>query len=348
MQYRPFLEAAGFDVELKSFFDTDYLSSLYAGEKSSYSVPHSYARRIQDMVRSKGSTDLIWLEKEALPWVPSVLEGRLMPSGVPVVSDFDDAVFHRYDRHRFKPIRALLGRKFEHVMKNSACVFAGNAYLAEYARNAGTRAVEVVPTVVDVERYRVKPYADEGPEPIIGWIGTPSTWRECVEPFLPVLRGVARTHNARIVAVGSRMTPSEEGGIHFLPFSEEEEPLRIRTMDIGVMPLPDTPWMRGKCGYKLIQYMACGLPVVASPVGVNSEIVEHGVNGFLAETPDDWSQALKTLIDDPELRWQMGAAGRKRVEERYSLQVYGPRVASLLSEIVSQGGPARGILRQKS
>jgi glycosyltransferase involved in cell wall biosynthesis len=114
------------------------------------------------------------------------------------------------------------------------------------------------------------------------------------------------------------------------------------------MPLPDTPWMRGKCGYKLIQYMACGLPVVASPVGVNADIVEHGVNGFLVETPDDWSRALKTLIGNPDLRRQMGAAGRKRVEERYSLQVYGPRVASLLSEIAAQGRAAHSVMERKS
>jgi len=271
-----------------------------------------------------------------------------MPTGIPVVSDFDDAVFHRYDMHRFKPVQTLLGQKFAHVMKNSASVFAGNAYLADYARGAGSAAIEIVPTVVDVDYYRVKADRDNGAEPVIGWIGTPSTWRECVEPFLPVFRNVAQTYGARIEAVGARMASGEEAGIHFLPWREEVEIDRINAMDIGVMPLPDTPWMRGKCGYKLIQYMACGLPVVASPVGVNADIVEHGVSGFLAETPAAWSRALETLIRNPELRKKMGAAGRKRVEERYSLQVYGPRVASLLSEIATQGRPAHRMAEQKS
>lgn len=348
MQYRPFLEAAGFDVDLKSFFDADYLPSLYAGRKPSSAIWRSYPRRVQDLLQAKGKPDLVWLEKEALPWVPSVLEGRFMPSGIPVVSDFDDAVFHRYDMHRLKPVRALLGRKFTHVMKNSACVFAGNAYLADYARDAGATAIEIVPTVVDVAHYWVKAHRDVDAEPVIGWIGTPSTWRECVEPFLPVFRDVAQTYGARIEAVGARMTSGEEAGIHFLPWSEEGEIERINAMDIGVMPLPDTPWMRGKCGYKLIQYMACGLPVVASPVGVNADIVEHGVNGFFAETPDDWSRALKTLIGNPDLRRQMGAAGRKRVEERYSLQVYGPRVASRLREIAAQGRATHRVMERKS
>jgi glycosyltransferase involved in cell wall biosynthesis len=348
MQYRPFLEAAGLDVEIKSFFDAEYLPSLYAGEKPSSAIMRSYARRLWDLLQAKGRADLIWLEKEAFPWVPSVLEGPFMPSGIPVVSDFDDAVFHRYDMHRLKPVRTLLGRKFAHVMKNSACVFAGNAYLANYARNAGAAAIKIVPTVVDVDHYRVKVDRDKGAEPVIGWIGTPSTWRECVEPFLPVFRGVAQTYGARIDVVGARMTSGTEADINFLPWSEEGEIERINAMDIGIMPLPDTPWMRGKCGYKLIQYMACGLPVVASPVGVNADIVEHGVNGFLAETPDDWSRALKTLIGNPDLRRQMGAAGRKRVEERYSLQVYGPRVASLLSEIAARGRAAHRMIPEKS
>lgn len=348
MQYRPYLEAAGFEVELKSFFDTDYLPSLYAGKKPLSAIWRSYTRRVQDLVRAKGKADLIWLEKEALPWVPSVLEGNLMPSGIPVVSDFDDAVFHRYDMHRHKLVRTLLGRKFAHVMQHSACVFAGNDYLADYARNAGASGIEIVPTTVDVEHYRVKAHKDKSAEQVIGWIGTPSTWRECVETFLPVFRDVAQTHGARINAVGARISCGEEAGVHFLPWSEEGEIESINSMDIGVMPLPDTPWMRGKCGYKLVQYMACGLPVVASPVGVNAEIVEHGVNGFLAETADDWSRALKALISNPELRWKMGAAGRKRVEERYSLQVYGPRVASLLKEVAAQGRNAQLKMGQKS
>jgi len=107
-------------------------------------------------------------------------------------------------------------------------------------------------------------------------------------------------------------------------------------MDIGVMPMPDTPWTRGKCGYKLIQYMACGLPVVAAPVGVNAEIVEHGVNGFLASTDQEWREALSTLLANPELRRRMGAAGRKKVEEHYSLQVWGPRVAELLRSVIEK------------
>jgi hypothetical protein len=120
-------------------------------------------------------------------------------------------------------------------------------------------------------------------------------------------------------------------------WSEDSEVAMIQSMDIGIMPLTDSPWARGKCGYKLIQYMACGLPVVASPVGVNADIVEHGVNGFLATTEDEWRQALTTLLRDPDLRRRMGAAGRRKVETDYSLQVWGPRVAAIFHEIAGGG-----------
>jgi len=105
-------------------------------------------------------------------------------------------------------------------------------------------------------------------------------------------------------------------------------------MDVGIMPLTDTPWARGKCGYKLIQYMACGLPVIASPVGVNAEIVEHGVNGFLASTENEWRAALGVLLGDSSLRQRMGAEGRRKVEREYSLAVWGPKVAAMLQSVV--------------
>ena len=115
-----------------------------------------------------------------------------------------------------------------------------------------------------------------------------------------------------------------------VPWTEQTEVASVASFDIGIMPLVDESFERGKCGYKLIQYMACGLPVVASPVGVNRQIVEHGVNGFLAETPAQWEQALHTLLADAGLRQRMGSAGRRKVEAQYCLQVTGPKLASLL------------------
>jgi glycosyltransferase involved in cell wall biosynthesis len=124
------------------------------------------------------------------------------------------------------------------------------------------------------------------------------------------------------------------------PWSEETEVSEIQRFDIGIMPLVDSPWERGKCGYKLIQYMACGLPVVASPVGVNEEIVVNGENGYLARTPDDWLTAFRMLSADAVFRRNMGAFGRLAVERKYCLQVTAPRVAKLFNDVMVQG--ARG------
>jgi len=146
-----------------------------------------------------------------------------------------------------------------------------------------------------------------------------------------------KQNQALFRAVGAAMQPETVGSLEILPWTEDTEVSLIQNMDIGVMPLPETPWTRGKCGYKLIQYMACGLPVVASPVGVNCEIVEHGVNGFLAETNEEWRSAVETLLSDADLRRRMGAAGRKKVEDSYSLQVWGPRVAQMLRQVADEG-----------
>jgi glycosyltransferase involved in cell wall biosynthesis len=328
-QYRPYLEALGMRVETAPFFDDAYLSRLYAGERQGPGAVRHYVDRGRQLLRGRRA-DLIWLEIEALPWLPWLIERRVLPAGVPLVTDYDDAVFHRYDRHGSPLVRSLLGRKIDRLMAHSDLVLVGNAYLAERATRAGARVVEIVPTVVDVAAYQ--PLDRPSSEPVtIGWIGSPSTWDAFVAPLLPDLAGILDTGSVRFRAVGASLR--HRGLLHadFLDWTEETEIGLIQGMDIGIMPLPDTPWTRGKCGYKLIQYMACGLPVIASPVGVNREIVEHGVNGFLAATPAEWHAALGALIADRHLRRAFGQAGRATVERAYSLQVHGPRVARLLA-----------------
>mgnify|MGYP003633235304 CR=1 FL=1 len=289
-QYVPFLEAEGFQVSTRPFFDATYISALYGGGSRKAHLGRYIRTRLADL-RAAGSADVIWLEKEALPWLPWLLERPAWPRDVPVVSDHDDAVFHRYDRHRRASVRGLLGGKIDGVMAASHIVMAGNPYIADRARTAGAgHAAPMQRLIVDVVIPR---------------------------------GGLFR-------AIGARGTSEIEDGTEYLPWSEDTEVEAIRGMDVGIMPLDDSPWSRGKCGYKLIQYMACGRPVVASPTGVNTEIVEHGVNGFLARTAKDWRDALITLLDDPALRARMGAAGRAKVERSYSLQVWAPRVAALL------------------
>jgi len=337
MQYIPYLSKAGFDVEVASLFDAEYLDAMYAGRRSIASMKRYYLNRLHQL---RSSADLVWLENEALPWIPWPMEKLVWPKNIPVVSDFDDAIFHRYDQSRHSLVRKGLGQKIDHVMRASKVVFAGNKYLAERVGKAGAESVEIIPTVLDTEAYT--PGQIKNPDGIVrlGWVGTPETWSSFASQYANMLSCLASSFGGVCRIVGAEAVLRLEGPFEFLPWSEETEVTAINGMDIGLMPLPDTPWTRGKCGYKLIQYMACGLPVVASPVGVNCEIVEHGVNGFLAETDGEWRSAIKTLLSDAELRHRMGAAGRKKVEDSYSLQVWGPRVSQMLREVADEGRKA--------
>lgn len=328
MQYVPALQAAGIDVEIAPFFDEAYLVNLYAGKRKPVAAVRSYLHRVAHLLRIQ-QPDLIWIEKEALPWVPWGLERMLLPPGIPFVSDYDDAVFHRYDQHRLASVRWGLGRKLDHVMAASRLVIAGNAYLADRAHTAGAPWVEIVPTVVDAGAYDITPLRHADGRLRIGWVGTPGTWADYMAPMLPMLLGLAREGGAVVRGVGASGA-SADPALEILPWSEDSESAMIQGMGMGLMPLDDTPWSRGKCGYKLIQYMACGIPVIASPVGVNAEIVEHGVTGFLARTPEEWREAVRLLLADPDLRRRMGAAGRQRVEQHYSLQKWAGRIAELL------------------
>ena len=330
MQYLPALAAAGIAAEVRPFFDDAYVEALNAGQGPGRAVPGYYLRRWRDLRAARG--DLLWLEKEAFPWLPSWFERIALPRHLPLICDYDDAVFHRYDLHRSAVVRAMLGRKIDRLMRRAALVTAGNAYLAGRARAAGAARVEIVPTVVDAAAYDTAPLPPGDGRPRIGWIGSPGTWETYMQPLLPMLQDMAREHGALIRAVGTGPGPETEQ-LERLPWAEETESRLIQSMDIGIMPLDDSPWARGKCGYKLIQYMACGLPVIASPVGVNREIVEDGVTGFLVTTDAEWRAALARLLADAGLRRRMGAEGRRRMEERYSLQVWGPRVAQMLRQV---------------
>lgn len=334
-QYVPALESAGIQVRVAPLLDDAYVRGLHGGSVPVSSILRGYAERLSALV-SLQDCDAVWLEKEALPWMPSWLELALLGTRLPLIVDYDDAVFHRYDQHGNPLVRRLLGRKIDAVMRRADLVTAGNGYLAERAASAGCRRVERLPTVVDLDRYRVAGERMRDGPVVIGWIGSPST-AGYLRQLDPALRALAREHVIRCVAVGARADQVQGALFERREWTEESEVNAITGFDIGIMPLPDEPWERGKCGYKLIQYMACGVPVVASPVGVNTEIVTPGVNGALAATPEQWLAALAQLADDPELRARQGAEGRRRVEAWYSLQAQAPRLVGMLQEAVRRG-----------
>lgn len=256
-----------------------------------------------------GSYDLIFIHRVLLPqW----LVRRIVLRGRPIIFDFDDAISLEgfYNRR-------ISEQRLQVVLNAANLVITSSLYNADAVREQ-CRTVEVIPSSVDNRRYRTKS-AYRHPDPVtIGWIGSPST-----TPYLAgvssVLRNLNRLHSIKVVTIGADRNFRFEEVDHInKSWNEKSEADDLLECDIGIMPLPDNEWTRGKGGYKLLQYMAAGLPVVASPVAVNREIVQDGVNGFLATTEQDWLKKLSLLIEDAELRERMGQKGRALVEQRYS------------------------------
>lgn len=238
-----------------------------------------------------------------------------------LVLDIDDAVFLRYPE-KFGKIAALCD-----------AIVAGNNGLAEVSRRACPR-VTVIPTAIDLADYPCAPAPERSGPPVIGWIGTPANVPYLKEA-LPALRGLhgIRPFVFRVITSRADVVRAlgDEVPIEFRQWRADSAIDEIRDFDIGVMPLPEGDWERYKCGFKLLQYMACGKAAVASPVGVNAEIVEHGVNGMLATSTADWTRALDQLLADPESRRRLGQAARRTVESRYSVDGHAATYAAVLS-----------------
>jgi glycosyltransferase involved in cell wall biosynthesis len=331
LQYLPYFRSQDIEVKVKPLLSDTYLKALYNGESHWREVFKGYVERILALLTAR-RFDVVIIEKELFPFMPAIAERFLRLMGVPYVVDYDDALFHKYDCHPNPWIRRLLGKKIDSVMRQASCVIAGNDYLAERAQHAGAGKVEIIPTVVDAERYQPTPKAATA-TPIVGWIGTPKTSRY-LNSLVPIFESLKQQMPVRFVAVGANQDDFEGTPVECWPWSETTEVESVQRFDIGLMPLENSPWERGKCGYKLIQYMACGVPVVASPVGVNAVIVKPGENGLLARD-DEWEKQLTTLLQNPELRCSFGSRGRKDVEDWYSLEVQAPRLLSVITESAS-------------
>lgn len=216
-------------------------------------------------------------------------------------------------------------------MRLSRHVIAGNAYLAEYAKHAGAKKVTVIPTVVDYARYS-RERNIQTDQLIIGWIGSPSTQKYLIAIY-PSLLAACSKYKAKLLLIGASIDVKEKLkgiDVEVIPWSEDNEVSYIQKMDIGIMPLNDGPWEKGKCGYKLIQYMACGVAVVASPIGVNYQLVVDNNAGLVASTLSNWRQSLFTLLKSPTLRHNFGQNGRQSVLSKYTLQAQLPTLIQVL------------------
>lgn len=312
-QYVDGLADQGVELQIRHLLDNTYLRRTFDGQAKPWlAMLRAGWQRLADL-RAQRDYQALMLHCELFPLMPAWAERLLLRQ--PYLYDFDDAFYLKYQTGRLCRLSPILGNKFDSVMRGAAVITAGNQVLLDYAapHNANAR---LLPTVVDTSRY-VPRSRTRGREFRAGWIGSPSTAPYLSELIAP-LSALGREGPVRLVVIGGRAPQIPNVEIEECAWSENTEVELINSFDVGLMPLPDDAWARGKCAFKLIQYMACGVPVVASPVGANVDVAQPDC-GLLASNDLQWLEALRILRDQPAHAAAMGIAGRELIEQRYSL-----------------------------
>jgi glycosyltransferase involved in cell wall biosynthesis len=277
-------------------------------------------------LRDLRDDDVVYFQRP-MTELPTTLFERLAARGRRTIFDFDDAIFERRsNRRKFPALVALADR-----------VVAGNPYLAAAA--GAPAKTTIIPTAVDADRYAYQPPREaRGKDVVVGWTGLDINYRQLVHA-LPGLRRALERTGARFLAISNKPPPAALAALRpeFIPWRPETEIEDLARIDVGIMPLPDGPIERGKCAYKLIQYMALGRPGVASPVGANRDVVTEGVDGFLPGDDAGWERAIVDLVEDPALRRAVGERARARVEAAYSVRAVIPLYKEAIA--AARGGP---------
>ena len=331
IQFIPHLQRAGWSVDHRSNRpDRQWRSnlSLRAARAIHYRCGRALMKlnRIRDLAASR-RFDAAFINRDL------AAEGKLFqtvffPLLHRAVFDFDDAIF--------VGDRELIIRR---MCKAAFWVTPGNKYLADYAAHFTDR-ITVIPTVIDTDRYVARNYQrDPAPSVLrVGWSGSDQSIGSTLVPHLPMLEALQRQTNFELVVITNTKPSISSKHLRwrFVPWRADQEEGLEGLFDIGIMPLIDDAFQKGKCGLKLLQYMASGLPAVASPVGVNTEILEHRSTGILASTDREWHEALRCLLSNPQLRQQMGEAARLRCENHYSVKRWLPVLLQLFEKVRSK------------
>jgi glycosyltransferase involved in cell wall biosynthesis len=333
-QWAPLLRREhGIDIEFAVFESPRLTKVLYLpghhAEKAALLIKDTWRRRLA--YRRARDFDAVVIYREAASLGPAIYERLLARAGIPIIYDFDDAIWI--------PGAGSVNGIFSHlrfqaktgtICRLSRAVVVGNEYLASYARRYTDR-VHVVPTSIDLGTYPVQPEAASDGKLVIAWSGSLATLIH-LDAARPAIEKLAKRRKVevRVICNAAPKRGFEGAETTFVPWKGDEEAKAIGASHVGIMPLPDDQFARGKCGLKALQYMATGRPVVLSPVGVNTEIVRSGDNGILAASVDEWVDALDRLGSSPELRVRLGAAGRKTVEERYSSTAVAAQFANVV------------------
>ncbi len=324
-QYIPILVENGFQVTRLPFFSASQYIRVNSRANPAILAGVlivSFIKRIVALLKVPGAA-FVFIHREATPAGPPVIEwiiARLFRKKI--IYDFDDAIWLTDNIHESRIASFFRWRqKASTICSLSYRVSCGNAYLAAFARKFNTQ-VTVNPTTIDTETLHnpaLYKLVKKEASITIGWTGTHSTLKY-LQMLIPVFQHLQSLHKElRLLVIADRQPDIQISNLKFVPWNKETEAEDLLKLDIGVMPLPDNAWSKGKCGFKALQYMAMEIPCVASPVGVNTEIIEHGITGYLATTPQQWIDLLDDLIRNENLREKIGKAGRQKVLARYSV-----------------------------
>lgn len=328
-QYKQELHSAGFDLEINSLLINEYIVAL--SNKSPIPVLKlllSFFLRIKLLLSSK-KFDLLIVHCELFPFLPGWLEQLLLRK--PYIYDFDDAFYLKYSSGKYKLLKPFLGSKFKKMLKNASVVTAGNKNLANYAKKYNSNVI-ILPSVVDTNIYHKKIMKPNSCF-TLGWIGSPST-AIYLEKLVKPLSLLGNKIPIKLIVVGATGPSIQNVIVESIPWSLDDEVNLINQFDVGLMPLSDDEWSKGKCAYKLIQCMACEVCVIASPVGSNVDVVNDNC-GFLAESDQDWYDSLFRLSQDVSLRKKFGKASVNRIIENYSLKTNKPLLINAIRKAIN-------------
>jgi glycosyltransferase involved in cell wall biosynthesis len=340
LQFLPYLEARGIQFTVHALHDDHYLASRYSGAGTS---PLYLAQRMLSrlsVLTTVSRYDLVFIQKEMLPHIIDLPEWFLSRAGVRYVVDLDDAIHLVYAEAR--GWRRVMSGKIPRVLSHACLVLAGNRYLENYARRYNENVL-FFPTVVDTDKMHPghprdsgNPHCAENKPTIVGWMGTPETIKY-LAPIIPALESTAKSVPLSLLVVGATIPSTPSLNVRSKSWSEATEADDLRAMDIGVMPLADDEWSKGKCALKLLQYMSAGVASVTSPAASAPEFVRDGENAFLARDGTEWRDRIGMLAGSAGLRSEMGKLARATVEADYSLRTWGPRFVDALEWAAGDG-----------
>lgn len=336
-QWEPHLRAQGITVEMLPFADNELMQILHQPGKQvvkAIALAGGFLRRVR-LLAEVQRYDAIYLFRTASIVGPAWLESVLSLLRRPIIFDFDDAIFHLHTAEANRKFGWLkFPGKTATICRLSSHVVVGNAWLAEYARQFNSQ-VTIIPSSVETERFTPITSYENKERIVVGWTGS-STSQTYLEAFAPMLRALTSRYDVEL-----RIHSDREPNLPGVPYvwrrwTPETEAEEIAQFDIGLMPMPDVEWAKGKCAMKALLYMALGVPAVCSAVGANREVIQHNENGLLVRTDEEWLINIGSLVNDATLRKRLGKAGRKAVEARYSKQYAAQLFADVIHKTVNE------------